>query len=256
VLIIEILSVRGGVTAIIFNAIEDHSQRETVFRVLKRISQVKKLKVLDLGGGAGSWLGDLVTHIVDLQPNEVASALGIEVVIGDAHSQKVFERFEDNFFDFVSCTHTLEDVRDPGQIISHINRISKAGFIATPNRHQELSNLESPFWRGNLHHRWIFSIYEGSYWGAFKSGVVTSSGGRYFQLIQRVVEPLKIKRLSLAVNNLRPTIQRDWWNRKISTYRPKGPELSFFYFGEIPFKYFMDDLGSNPGEMPLHHAEH
>jgi len=41
----------------------------------------------------------------------------------------------------VTCTHTLEDVRDPEIAIREMQRIGKSGFISVPNRHTELSNL-------------------------------------------------------------------------------------------------------------------
>jgi hypothetical protein len=198
-----------------------------------------------------------VTHIVDLQPNDLAKSQGIEVLVGDAHLESTFESFDDNYFDFVSCTHTLEDVRDPGQVIKQINRITNAGFIAVPNRHQEMSHVESPFWRGNFHHRWIFSVSDGVLNGAFKSGVVHSSAGslimRLFQVLAKIIG---WKRLHRAVNNLRPSIETFWLQKEFSRYSNQGPELSFFFLGSLEFKYFLSDMTEEPGEMPLHHAKH
>ena len=42
--------------------------------------------------------------------------------------------FEDEQFDFVVCSHTLEDVRDPVWVSSEINRVGRAGYIEVPSR--------------------------------------------------------------------------------------------------------------------------
>jgi hypothetical protein len=241
----------------IIKATESRSQRDDVKSILKSLSTSRRLRVLDIGGGAGSWLGNLVTHIVDLQSNPQAESLGIEVIIGDAHLASTFEAFDHNYFDFVSCTHTLEDVRDPGQVIDHINRIGKAGFIAVPNRHQEVSHLESPFWRGNFHHRWIFSLEAGKLVGAFKSGIVHSSSGNMIMWpLQTLSRAVGWKRLHNAVNNVRPRIETPWFKKSISRYSDLGLELSLLFTGSIEFSYFLNDMTENPGEMPLDHAKH
>ncbi len=47
--------------------------------------------------------------------------------------------FGDQEFDFVICSQTLEDVRDPIWVCSEINRIGKAGYIEVPSRLEEQS---------------------------------------------------------------------------------------------------------------------
>ena len=42
--------------------------------------------------------------------------------------------FEDDRFDFVVCSQTLEDIRDPVRVCAEIMRVGKAGYIETPSR--------------------------------------------------------------------------------------------------------------------------
>ena len=47
--------------------------------------------------------------------------------------------FDDDELDFVICSHTLEDVRDPIWVCSEMARIAKAGYIEVPSRLEEQS---------------------------------------------------------------------------------------------------------------------
>ena len=53
--------------------------------------------------------------------------------------------FPDKFFDYVTCSHLLEDVREPIWICSELIRVSKAGYIETPSRIKEQTlGVENP----------------------------------------------------------------------------------------------------------------
>lgn len=63
---------------------------------------------------------------------------------------------EAGMFDFVICTHTLEDVRDPIRVCAEMMRVGKAGYIETPAAVIELTRgVQSPLWCGWKHHRWL-----------------------------------------------------------------------------------------------------
>ncbi|MHC5610274.1 MAG: methyltransferase domain-containing protein [Nostoc sp.] len=67
--------------------------------------------------------------------------------------------FDDNFFDFSICSHTLEDVRDPLYVCSELIRVSKRGYIEVPSRLIEsCRGLESDVLVGLSHHRWLVDI--------------------------------------------------------------------------------------------------
>jgi hypothetical protein len=66
--------------------------------------------------------------------------------------------FRDKEIDFVICSHTLEDVRDPIWMCSEFNRIAKAGYIEIPSRLEEQTyGFQGP-WTGWSHHRWLIDV--------------------------------------------------------------------------------------------------
>ena len=142
----------------IIHGSENETMRDGVVAVLKRASKQKSLKVLDAGGGLNSWLGEHVTHIIDINPT--CSNENIEIIQGDINEAKTWERIGDNYFDFLSSTHTLEDIRDPKFVVKQFSRVARTGFIAVPNRRSEFQAVESPNYLGYAHHRWIFHLRE------------------------------------------------------------------------------------------------
>jgi SAM-dependent methyltransferase len=70
--------------------------------------------------------------------------------------------FDDGFFDFVVCSQTLEDVRDPLFVCAELNRVAKAGYLETPSITAELSfGIESLNYAGYQHHRWLVEMRSG-----------------------------------------------------------------------------------------------
>jgi Methyltransferase domain len=64
--------------------------------------------------------------------------------------------FEDGMFDYVICSHTLEDVRDPIRVCEEIVRVGRAGYVETPSAATELTRgVYSPHICGWPHHRWL-----------------------------------------------------------------------------------------------------
>jgi len=66
--------------------------------------------------------------------------------------------FVDNQFDFVICSQTLEDIRDPVWVCSEMNRIAKAGYIEIPSRLEEQSWGVNGAFVGWSHHRWLIDV--------------------------------------------------------------------------------------------------
>ena len=67
--------------------------------------------------------------------------------------------FADKQFDFVICSHTLEDIRDPLWVSSELIRVGKAGYIEVPSRVFESTlGMERPNIAGLSHHRWLIDI--------------------------------------------------------------------------------------------------
>lgn len=66
--------------------------------------------------------------------------------------------FADDEIDFVICSHTLEDVRDPIWVCQEIARIGKAGYVEVPSRLEEQTYGIQGDWVGWGHHHWLVQI--------------------------------------------------------------------------------------------------
>ncbi len=129
--------------------------------------------VLDIGGWACPY--NRANYILDAEPYETR---GYYKTVGLPGSQggdrEYFTRdtwvrrdicdkqafpFPDKMFDFVICSHTLEDIRDPLWVCSEIVRVGKRGYIEVPSRLVEsCRGWESPRTAGLTHHRWLIDI--------------------------------------------------------------------------------------------------
>lgn len=128
------------------------------------------LKETDLVLDVGGWARPLARAdwLIDLLPYETRGMFG---TLGDEPERFTRDTwvtrdlcsrerwpFDDDHFDFVFCSHTLEDVRDPVWVCSEMNRVGKAGYIETPSPQAELCRgVESRYWIGHGHHRWLVS---------------------------------------------------------------------------------------------------
>lgn len=67
--------------------------------------------------------------------------------------------FPDKFFDYCTCSHTLEDIRDPLWVCSEMIRVAKRGYIEIPSILFEMSRgREEGVPVGLCHHRWLIEI--------------------------------------------------------------------------------------------------
>ena len=119
--------------------------------------------VLDIGGWARPFAR--ADWVIDLMPYETRGMYGRQGpgeerfradtwIRRDLCAREPFP-FEDGAIDFVVCSHTLEDVRDPVWTCSEMNRVAKAGYIEVPARLEEQSyGVQGP-WVGWSHHHWL-----------------------------------------------------------------------------------------------------
>jgi SAM-dependent methyltransferase len=127
-------------------------------------------RVLDVGGWHAPW--NRADYIIDIMPYETHNREGAllkEVYPEARFTKETFLQmdvcapkpwpFPDKYFDFVYCSNTLEDLRDPIRVCSEILRVGKAGFIETPSRVVESTRgIERPFYCGYYHHRWLCEV--------------------------------------------------------------------------------------------------
>lgn len=83
--------------------------------------------------------------------------------------------FEDKQFDYSICSHVLEDIRDPLWVCSEIIRVSKSGYIEVPSRlYEQMFGIDSRFFAGASHHRWIIDVVDEKMRFTFKNFYVHS----------------------------------------------------------------------------------
>ncbi len=134
-------------------------------------------KILDVGGAAApcaraDYIMDYVTF-EKMNRNQIWGGDKLKCtketwIEHDICDRKPFP-FADKFFDFVICSHVLEDIRDPIWVCSEILRVGKAGYIETPSRLYETSyGIEAKKLAGAVHHHWILDLFEGKIRFTFK----------------------------------------------------------------------------------------
>jgi SAM-dependent methyltransferase len=126
-------------------------------------------RVLDVGGWAAPV--NRADWVIDLMPYATRGALapgGVgpgperfdasRWVVRDICGSEPWP-FEDDAFDYVVCTFTLEDVRDPLRVCEEMSRVARAGYVEVPSLLDELTwhNPEASGgpWVGHSHHRWL-----------------------------------------------------------------------------------------------------
>lgn len=67
-------------------------------------------------------------------------------------------------YDYSICSHTLEDISNPLYVMGQLPLVSKRGGIVVPSKFIE-SGRHSGYYRGFIHHRWIWNIEGGIFVG-------------------------------------------------------------------------------------------
>lgn len=144
------------------------------------IESNKLARVLDVGGAA-KVCSPLVTHVLDFEPHKLGDAPPFKIFAGNMELASTWEQVYDDVkvngkFDFVSCTHTLEDLNCPEQIVVRLAEVGKMGFISMPSKFTETAHIEDCYgWSGYIgyhHHRWLYTVKDGKLLGFPKTGVL------------------------------------------------------------------------------------
>ena len=134
-----------------------------VHEVLEIIREQKdkdpNYKVIDLGASANNWAWEALDATVDILPQE--SLDNKKHFQGNLNHLEVWSDLLDYVsvngkFDFAICTHTLEDISNPGLVAKQLPRIAKSGFVSTPSKFVECGRWGASY-MGWYHHRWIFN---------------------------------------------------------------------------------------------------
>lgn len=133
---------------------DENIRLQVIDYLQKKKASDPSYRVIDVGGAKNPWCDRYVDAYLDIQSLSTTKT----VFKGDINDDRVWEEVQERPYDFSICTHTLEDIRRPEYVIHKLLTVSKAGFIAVPNKHTELSCMESVYWVGYGHHRWIFTL--------------------------------------------------------------------------------------------------
>lgn len=88
--------------------------------------------------------------------------------------------FADGEFDFVVCSQTLEDLRDPVWVCSELTRVGRAGYIEVPSRLEEQTfGIQGP-WVGWGHHHWLVDVTDSHIEFVFKHHVLHGRPSAHF----------------------------------------------------------------------------
>lgn len=63
-------------------------------------------------------------------------------------------------FDYSICSHTLEDVYNPVQLVEFLTKISNRGYIAFPSKFDEFKNHYNRNYFGHAHHKSILDVID------------------------------------------------------------------------------------------------
>lgn len=151
-------------------------------RILSQLAESDR--VLDIGG----WAKPLprADWVADLLPYETRGLYGAEDDTPERFSAETWLQFdicatepwpfEDDFFDFAVCSHTLEDVRDPIRVCRELSRVAKAGYVEVPAAVEELTwGVHGP-WVGWTHHHWICEGEDDGLRFTFKPHLLAADG--------------------------------------------------------------------------------
>jgi len=155
------------ITSITYTNTQAH--RHHILDTLRaRRAQNPHYSVLDIGGYWTGWSAPVTDLLVDLQANPASDAQGVPRILcldicseasWDILREHIRTHRQGRLFDYVICTHTLEDVPLPQLALHSLPTVALSGVISMPCLRDELSaRAESAqaHWLGYIHHRWIF----------------------------------------------------------------------------------------------------
>jgi Methyltransferase domain len=139
-----------------------------VERVMERVGP--KDVVLDIGGWARPF--NRADYVLDAEPYDTRGHYGARSPAQGGDRERFTREtwirrdicdhapypFADKQIDFVTCSHVLEDVRDPLWVCAEMRRIARRGYIEVPSRLAESCRGLEPGQVGWSHHRWLIDI--------------------------------------------------------------------------------------------------
>lgn len=129
---------------------------------VKSIIKDNAFTSIDIGASARYWSYPECRVVADAYPVDEKDIVFYNVNIESIETfDPILHYVENNGkFDFSICSHTLEDVFNPIDLIKILTKISKRGYIAIPSKYNEFSKLFNNKYRGDAHHKQFFDIID------------------------------------------------------------------------------------------------
>jgi hypothetical protein len=162
-------------------------------------------KTIDVGASAMYWSYPECKFVADSVVVSNSDTTFFNVNLEDKNTWNELLNYVEQHgkFDFSICSHTLEDIFNPLDLIELLTKISKSGFVAIPSKYDEFLFLYNNSYRGNAHHKQFFDMVDNE----------------------------------LVIFPKFSWIENDERSNEI-TKNNKGRELSFIWENEIPVKVF------------------
>lgn len=173
-------------------------KEDVIDSVVAEIEQLpENALVLDIGGGVKPLRR--ANYVVDLTSYEERGSYGNRGAVSEHYSRNSWVVADlcspedwllgEKSFDYIFCSQTIEDLRDPIRLLRYIQRIGKRGFISTVHWTFEANEIRDsrkalPGLRwlvgrwsgcnyvGYPHHRWLVSLRDGDLEFVWKSAVL------------------------------------------------------------------------------------
>lgn len=127
---------------------------------VKETIRLNNYTSIDVGASAEPWSYPECKVFLDVVHPNKPDVIFHEI---DLQNRKELDRFVEKIqlegkFDYSICSHTIEDIFNPIDVLEFLPKISKRGYIAIPSKYDEFSKLYERKYRGNAHHKQFFDV--------------------------------------------------------------------------------------------------
>jgi hypothetical protein len=137
-----------------------YNQAGEIREFVKQHIDSNKYKTIDIGASAMYWSYPECKYVADAVEidRENLTFFKVDLEKKDTWSNIIEYVKNNGKFDFSICSHTLEDIFNPLDLIELLQIISNKGFIAIPSKYNEFTKLYGQKYRGNAHHKQFFDV--------------------------------------------------------------------------------------------------
>lgn len=127
---------------------------------VKKIISDNDYKTIDIGASLQFWSYPECKFVADIVKIEQEGVKFFDFNIQNKNTWTELLNYveEHGKFDYSICSHTLEDVITPTDLLELLPKISKKGYIAIPSKYNEFMFLWDNKYRGNAHHKQIIDV--------------------------------------------------------------------------------------------------